>query len=268
MKTKQNLLGTIGLVACFGWLAAIGIVPNVWPATDDGCLICPPGGGGGSSGGGGSEPTKCADPAAYQIEFKAVSATNACNPRLRIAGVIKNVGSTAFQSSPPRVARLFEDQTLVAEQAFDSLDKGKQFALQYEIDWDKCAAELAGTAPTYSLQIDTCAQECYCENNSITWSLTSLFNLTVFLSGDVNGDWVVNEADLSLVDAALAGTDTLSAEELGRSHLSGLCSDDSLKTLKKNRKALAKYLKAMAKGSTKPVRDRCHGVNIGEPVLQ
>ncbi|MBI1743376.1 hypothetical protein HYR54_09990 [Candidatus Acetothermia bacterium] len=92
--------------------------------------------------------------------------------------------------------------------------------------------------------------------------------LPTAISGDVNGDGLVNEADLTKLDAAIAGMSSLSADEFSRADVAKTCGDQSAKELKKDRQAIAKFIEQTKKigKRAKPVKDQCHGVLIGQPL--
>ncbi|MBI1741617.1 hypothetical protein HYR54_00940 [Candidatus Acetothermia bacterium] len=99
------------------------------------------------------------------------------------------------------------------------------------------------------------------------------------LSGDVNGDGVINQADLDRLDQAIQkkGTIPLNPAEFNRADVAKKCGVNTPKELKKDRSAIAGYIKALkkfndliAKGKhPKPVKikDQCHsGKLIGQPL--
>ena len=88
------------------------------------------------------------------------------------------------------------------------------------------------------------------------------------ISGDVNGDGVVNEADLARLDAALAGMSSLSADEFNRADVAKKCGDNSVKELKKDRQAIAKFIEQTKKTGkrAKSIKDQCHSVLISQPL--
>jgi len=84
---------------------------------------------------------RCADPAAHRIDFRIVSKTRlpTSTGRVRITGVVKNVGPDPYISSDFKpTARLFEgnNPVAVAEQPFGPLlAPGQEMTLVYERHW-------------------------------------------------------------------------------------------------------------------------------------
>jgi len=101
---------------------------------------------------------ECRDPAAISLKFRVVSRDPkwpTTQGRIRIEGVVKNVGNAAFESDPRQaVAELSEVPaagrgTVKAHQNIPRLDPGAQIILHYETAWDT-AREFP---PKYVLQI-------------------------------------------------------------------------------------------------------------------
>jgi len=100
------------------------------------------------------KPT-CADPAAHSIGFSVVSKTSPTTGRVRITGVVKNVGPD------PYVSHIFKPTAFLsetnsfrpkAERTFEKLAHGEEITLVYERDWPpKPPTPLP---PTYYLWID------------------------------------------------------------------------------------------------------------------
>jgi hypothetical protein len=99
---------------------------------------------------------------------------------------------------------------------------------------------------------------------------------TLDLSGDVDGDGVVDAADLARLDRAITATEKLSPQELRRAGIGPKCGDPSPLALKSDQAVLAKFVEAMAaydadiaKGKKPaPVRinEECHpGKLVGRP---
>lgn len=83
------------------------------------------------------------------------------------------------------------------------------------------------------------------------------------ISGDVNGDGVIDARDLARLDEAISGVRPLSAEEFQRADVAKKCGVNTLKELKKDRKAIAKFIRR--KGGR--VKDNClPGTLIGQPI--
>ncbi|MBI3459381.1 hypothetical protein HY009_00360 [Candidatus Acetothermia bacterium] len=98
------------------------------------------------------------------------------------------------------------------------------------------------------------------------------------LSGDVNGDGLIDQADLGRLDAAIAGKNPLSKDEFSRADVAKKCGVNTPKELKKDRSAITKYIKAVVKYNDliskgkhpKPVKikDQCHANKvIGQPLV-
>lgn len=97
----------------------------------------------------------CADPAAHSINFSIVSKTRLpiSTGRVRITGVVKNVGPDPYISDNKPKASLFEDGKLVAEQTFGKLASGEEMTLVYERHWPPKPTGTARTFPTYKLML-------------------------------------------------------------------------------------------------------------------
>jgi len=114
----------------------------------------------------------CPDPAAVGIEFTILSRRTQFKGRVRIEGVVRNLGRAAFQSRPgQQTVQLYEvgigggRPKLVAEKSFTSLlpqlvNEKSSAALaspvvrvQYERDWDSRSPNLGEFPPSYRLVI-------------------------------------------------------------------------------------------------------------------
>jgi len=117
-------------------------------------------------------PRACPDPAARSIEFSILSRTTARSGRVRIEGVVRNIGNAVYQSGPDMQskAQLWQIGTgaprLVAEKSFTSLlpelvnnrTSAAAFAspvvrVRFERDWDSRSPNLGEFPPTYRLVI-------------------------------------------------------------------------------------------------------------------
>jgi hypothetical protein len=117
-------------------------------------------------------PRACPDPAARSIEFTILSRTTARSGRVRIEGVVRNIGNAVYQSSPDAQskAQLWQIGTgaprLVAEKNFTALlpelinnrTSAATFAspvvrVSFERDWDSRSPNLGEFPPTYRLVI-------------------------------------------------------------------------------------------------------------------
>ncbi len=105
---------------------------------------------------------KCPDLAAHQIEFKLMRRDPASQfrGRVRITGVIRNVGLVAYSSRPgQQVAYLYEQNPgegaprLVAERSFTNLATGREVRVSFERDWNGSSSLEGEFPPTYKLLI-------------------------------------------------------------------------------------------------------------------
>jgi hypothetical protein len=93
-------------------------------------------------------PRDCMDPAAVEIRFDIVRRYSQFRGRIRITGVVKNIGSKAFQSGPGQAkAYLYQlppgvpcpnatGGTVVAEKGFTNLAPGAVITVSWERDWN------------------------------------------------------------------------------------------------------------------------------------
>ena len=113
----------------------------------------------------------CPDPAARAIEFSILSRTTARSGRVRIEGVVRNIGREVYQSGPNMNSKVQLWQIgagaprLVAEKSFTSLlpelvnaPSSAAFAsasvrARFERDWDSRSPNLGEFPPTYRLVI-------------------------------------------------------------------------------------------------------------------
>lgn len=114
----------------------------------------------------------CPDPAAYEIRFEIVNRTSQFNGRVRITGIVKNVGGKAFKSGPHQAkAYLYQlppgattGGTIVAQREFTNLAVDATFSLTYERNWRSSSAAEGEFPPTYRLLI-TYDPDIYMDNN-------------------------------------------------------------------------------------------------------
>lgn len=99
------------------------------------------------------KPT-CADPAAHRIDFRIVSKRGLSTDRVRITGVVKNVGPDPYVSDYTPKAFLFEGGKPVAEKAFGKLAPGEEMTLVYERHWPPKPTGTAKSFPVYKLMLD------------------------------------------------------------------------------------------------------------------
>ncbi len=101
----------------------------------------------------------CPDPAAYQILFEMVRRFTQFKGRIRIVGVVKNVGGKDFRSNSEQAsAHLYEGFpggrfNLVAHRPFANLAKGAEIRVTYERDWNISSPAEGEFPPTYRLLI-------------------------------------------------------------------------------------------------------------------
>jgi hypothetical protein len=99
-------------------------------------------------------PPREPDPAVQRIDFRIVSRRTNFRGRVRIAGVVKNVGSDSFQARPNQASvYLYEGNRLVAEKALQALRPGEEIQVVYEREWDASSPAEGEFPPTYKLAI-------------------------------------------------------------------------------------------------------------------
>lgn len=99
----------------------------------------------------------CPDPAAYSIAFRLLSRepANRFRGRVRITGVVKNVGRANYESQPGQQSALLYEivpgrqPQLVAHRSFQNLAPGQQVQVTYDLNWSTGGEFL----PTYRLLI-------------------------------------------------------------------------------------------------------------------
>lgn len=97
---------------------------------------------------------RCPDPAARQIDFQLIQRTNQFNGRVRITGVVRNVGRAAYESNPgQQIAYLYENERLVAQRSFQNLTPGQEVRVVYVRDWNISSPAEGEFPPTYKLII-------------------------------------------------------------------------------------------------------------------
>lgn len=98
----------------------------------------------------------CPDPAAYAVRFRIIEKLTNWAAKVRITGVVKNVGTKAF-SGGGGTAYLYEidgrDTYLRNEKKFSYLGIGEQFSLYYERDWNISSPMEGEFPPEYKLLI-------------------------------------------------------------------------------------------------------------------
>lgn len=84
---------------------------------------------------------KCPDPAVEKIDFTIISKTSQFVGKIRITGVVKNVGLAPYISGPNQQAVHFYEvpiggtARLVAQKKFQNLNPGQQVIVTYERNW-------------------------------------------------------------------------------------------------------------------------------------
>ncbi len=94
----------------------------------------------------------CPDPAAFAIIFKIVNRFSTFTGKVRITGVIKNVGSKAF-SGGGGMAYLYEGNTLRKTKNFSYIAPGTTISLFYERNWNSSSPSEGEFPPKYKLVI-------------------------------------------------------------------------------------------------------------------
>jgi len=101
----------------------------------------------------------CMDPAANEIRFSIVRRISQFKARVRITGVIKNIGSKAFQSGPNQAKAYLYQVPLggtprtVAQREIRTLAPGASFNLVYERDWNSSSPSEGEFPPNFKLSI-------------------------------------------------------------------------------------------------------------------
>jgi hypothetical protein len=117
----------------------------------------------------------CPDPAAQRIDFSIVSRTDPWTGRVRITGVVKNIGG-AYESKPGHQdIRLFDASTGVelAKKDFANLAPGQEVTVTFERSWNSSSPSEGEFPPTYKLVIlydPDGTKDCNGNNNEITRS--------------------------------------------------------------------------------------------------
>jgi len=102
---------------------------------------------------------KCPDPAVEKIDFTIISRTSKFSGRVRISGVVKNIGLEPYISGPNQQAvYLYEGPMggtarLVAQKKFQNLNPGQQVIVTYERNWDAASPSEGEFPPSYKVII-------------------------------------------------------------------------------------------------------------------
>ena len=107
----------------------------------------------------------CPDPAAFEIRFQIVRKTSQFQGRVRITGVVKNIGGKAFVSGPNQAkAYLYQlppgvpcpnatGGTIVAQREIRNLAAGATMELNFERDWNSSSPNEGEFPSCYRLLI-------------------------------------------------------------------------------------------------------------------
>jgi hypothetical protein len=106
----------------------------------------------------------CPDPAAQRIDFAIVKRTmelvngklrmSQYKGRVRITGVVKNVGKGAYESGPNQQGMyLYIGEKLLAKKDFGNLAPGQEATVTVEHDWDSASPSEGEFPPMYKLVI-------------------------------------------------------------------------------------------------------------------
>lgn len=114
----------------------------------------------------------CPDPAAYDIRFQIMKRTDKFKGRVRITGIVKNIGRKPFKPGPNQAtAYLYEmppgastGGTLVAQKVIRNLIPGETLLLNYERDWVSFSSPEGERPPTYRLEV-SCNTDVYKDAN-------------------------------------------------------------------------------------------------------
>jgi hypothetical protein len=99
----------------------------------------------------------CIDPAAVEIRYSIVNRVSNTQARIRVTGIVKNIGNKAFSSGPGQAkAYLYElpqgaPERIVAQREILNLPVGGIINLVFERDWSTSA--MAEFPPSYRLMI-------------------------------------------------------------------------------------------------------------------
>jgi len=105
----------------------------------------------------------CVDPSAFEIRFEIARRVTQFTGRVRITGVVKNVGTTAFSCSPGAVqasAHLYQmpagatsGGTLRGHTDFSALAVGGTVTVSYECDWNSSSPAEGEFPPSFKLMV-------------------------------------------------------------------------------------------------------------------
>ncbi len=104
-------------------------------------------------------PKKCPDPAVQGIDFAIVSKTSQFSGKVKITGVVKNIGLEPYISGPNQQAvYLYEvpmggKANLVATKKFQNLNPGQEVKVTYERNWNASSPAEGEFPPSYKVVI-------------------------------------------------------------------------------------------------------------------
>jgi hypothetical protein len=90
------------------------------------------------------------DPAAIAVRFQIVARTGPWTGRVRITGVIRNVGDTTSRFGN---VWLWEGSRVVAQRSFTSQAPGQSLTVSYQRSWDASSPSEGEFPPTYEVTI-------------------------------------------------------------------------------------------------------------------
>lgn len=102
---------------------------------------------------------KCPDPAVQRIDFTIVSKTSQFSGKVRITGVVKNVGLEPYISGPNQQEILLYEgpmgatSRVVARKKFQNLNPGQEVTVVYERNWDSASPSEGEFPPSYKVII-------------------------------------------------------------------------------------------------------------------
>lgn len=97
---------------------------------------------------------RCPDPATHQIDFQIIRRVTQFRGRIRVTGVVHNVGRATYNSNPRQQSiLLYESSRLVAQRQFQNLTPGQEVRVTFVRDWDASSPAEGEFPPTYKLMI-------------------------------------------------------------------------------------------------------------------
>lgn len=97
---------------------------------------------------------RCPDLSADRIEFGIVSKTGQFKGKVRVVGVVKNVGNKDYKSSPHQQSIvLYQGNKLVSTKAFQNLAVNQEERIVYERDWDASSPSEGEFPPEFKLAL-------------------------------------------------------------------------------------------------------------------